>query len=151
MTADQFIKLIDTSSHRTQRIVSLFLDEHLTYRPVPEMKSLCELALHVAGSYQYLHRGIITDDWTRKNCLNIDTPLPIKSLVDIVKRECEFVKQSLSSRPDERLQQIVTPLNIQMSLWVWIQQTADHETHHRGQLYVYVRLCGIEPPFVYGK
>lgn len=151
MTADQFIKLIDASSHRTQRIVSLFRDEHLAYRPVPEMKSVYELALHVAGSYQYLHRGIITDDWTRKNFLIIDTPSTVKPLVDILKRECEFVKQDLTSISDERLQQIVTPLNIHMSLWVWIQQTADHETHHRGQLYVYARLCGIEPPFVYGK
>ena len=44
----------------------------------------------------------------------------------------------------------LTPNNTPITVWKWLRLMAEHEIHHRGQIYLYLSLLGIEVPALYG-
>ncbi|MEM6967471.1 MAG: DinB family protein [Bacteroidota bacterium] len=42
------------------------------------------------------------------------------------------------------------PSGGQITLWKWLRAMVEHEIHHRGQLYLYLGLLGVETPPIYG-
>jgi hypothetical protein len=37
-----------------------------------------------------------------------------------------------------------------MPSWKWLRAMIEHEAHHRGQLYLMLRLCGVLTPAIFG-
>ncbi|MGB0525581.1 MAG: DinB family protein [Flammeovirgaceae bacterium] len=51
----------------------------------------------------------------------------------------------------EQLQQkCTTPGGTPITLWKWLRLMAEHEIHHRGQIYLYLSLLDIPTPPLYG-
>lgn len=44
----------------------------------------------------------------------------------------------------------VTPGGSAITVWKWLRLMAEHEIHHRGQIYTYLSLLGEEVPALYG-
>jgi uncharacterized damage-inducible protein DinB len=44
----------------------------------------------------------------------------------------------------------LTPGSTPITLWKWLRLMAEHEIHHRGQIYLYLSILGIELPALYG-
>ena len=44
----------------------------------------------------------------------------------------------------------LTPDNTPITVWKWLRLMAEHEIHHRGQIYLYLSILGIEVPALYG-
>ena len=52
---------------------------------------------------------------------------------------------------DEDLQRkCITPNGTPITVWKWLRAMTEHEIHHRGQLYLYLSILGIETPPLYG-
>lgn len=47
-------------------------------------------------------------------------------------------------------QKCTTPGNSPITLWKWLRLMAEHEIHHRGQIYLYLSILGIQTPPLYG-
>jgi len=45
---------------------------------------------------------------------------------------------------------VTTPGGATLAAWKWLRSMAEHEAHHRGQIYVMLRLCGVETPPLFG-
>lgn len=43
-----------------------------------------------------------------------------------------------------------TPAGIEITLWKWLRAMIEHESHHRGQLYLYLGALDIETPPMFG-
>lgn len=43
-----------------------------------------------------------------------------------------------------------TPGDVDITLWKWLRAMVEHEIHHRGQLYLYLGMLGVETPPMYG-
>ena len=52
--------------------------------------------------------------------------------------------------PEELHRKTTTPAGIEITLWKWLRAMAEHEIHHRGQLYLYCSLLGVPTPPLYG-
>ena len=51
----------------------------------------------------------------------------------------------------ERLQQQCYPLGGPgITVWKWLRLLPEHEIHHRGQLYTYLAMLGVETPPIFG-
>ena len=43
-----------------------------------------------------------------------------------------------------------TPGGASITLWKWLRSMAEHEIHHRGQIYLYLAMLGVPTPPLYG-
>ena len=123
-------------------------DEHLGYRPVPEVRSFAEQMLHLA----YWNFGFTAKCFGRKTPyqeseLSTDAFNTKSKLTAIVAESYDFVISGLETMPDEQLQQ---PFEVRGgTTQLCIERLNDgyeHQTHHRGQAVLYLRLKGLEPP-----
>jgi len=44
----------------------------------------------------------------------------------------------------------LTPAGIPITISKWLRALVEHEVHHRGQIYIYLGILGIETPPIYG-
>ena len=52
--------------------------------------------------------------------------------------------------PRDLRHKVQTPAGIEITLWKWLRAMLEHEIHHRGQLYMYLAILGIQTPPLYG-
>ena len=52
--------------------------------------------------------------------------------------------------PEDLEMKCVTPGGGELAVWKWMRSMVEHEIHHRGQIYVYLSMLGIETPPLYG-
>ena len=52
--------------------------------------------------------------------------------------------------PADLERKCTTPGGTQITVWKWLRAMAEHEAHHRGQLYVYLSMLGVATPPLYG-
>jgi uncharacterized damage-inducible protein DinB len=58
----------------------------------------------------------------------------------------DFVISSLQAMTDSQLQEMVTLMGHSVSKANMFAKAFEHQTHHRGQTTVYLRLKGVTPP-----
>jgi uncharacterized damage-inducible protein DinB len=44
----------------------------------------------------------------------------------------------------------MTPGRVTITRWKWLRAMVEHEVHHRGQIYVMLRMTGVATPPLYG-
>lgn len=52
--------------------------------------------------------------------------------------------------PDELRALCTTPGGATLPVWKWLRAMVEHEVHHRGQLYLMLRIIGVPTPPLYG-
>jgi uncharacterized damage-inducible protein DinB len=51
---------------------------------------------------------------------------------------------------DDWRRTVATPAGATMPAWKWLRAMVEHEVHHRGQLYLMLRLSGVPTPPIFG-
>jgi uncharacterized damage-inducible protein DinB len=72
----------------------------------------------------------------------------VRSFLDRMHSESVELLSALG--PDDLLEKCLTPAGIEITVWKWLRAMVEHEAHHRGQLYLYLALLGIDGPPLYG-
>lgn len=63
----------------------------------------------------------------------------------------EESRSLVAALPDDHLTtRCTTPGGAELAVWKWLRAMIEHEAHHRGQIYLYLGLLGIETPPLYG-
>ncbi|MGI8385028.1 DinB family protein [Robertmurraya sp. P23] len=138
-------------SHRKAllELLKVVNDEQLSFRPWENGMSLSELALHISGSTSMfvntVKTGVFTPPTEKKE---VSTA---KELIELVEAQTEYAKQELEKLTDEQLKSIIAFAGMDLPGKAILELAKDHEIHHKGQLFTYVRLLGIEevPFFIY--
>jgi uncharacterized damage-inducible protein DinB len=72
----------------------------------------------------------------------------VRALMASLHRESlELVSRFDAADWDRR---VVTPAGTPIAAHKWLRAMCEHEAHHRGQLYLMLRLCGIGTPPIFG-
>jgi uncharacterized damage-inducible protein DinB len=132
-------------SHRKallELIDALDDNENLQYKPWDGGMTLSELVLHISNSTDMfantVKQGVFVPPTTPK------TPETIGELKQMVQSETEQTKSILESITEEQLNQLVEFAGMKMPGMAMLETAKDHEIHHKGQLFTYARLIGIE-------
>jgi uncharacterized damage-inducible protein DinB len=51
---------------------------------------------------------------------------------------------------EDLLRKCITPNGTPITVWKWLRAMTEHEIHHRGQIYLYLAILGIDTPPLYG-
>jgi uncharacterized damage-inducible protein DinB len=123
--------------------------------PGKGMRTPAQLVAHISGSIvrdiaRGVAKGAITSDESAEDIVaeGFRTQAHMLSFV----RECwEQADQAVRQIGDEQLNAMVpTPWNMKFRGAVGFQIMGDEFLHHRGQLYVFARIYGVQPPFIWG-
>jgi uncharacterized damage-inducible protein DinB len=137
------------------RLLESFPTDRYHGHPVAGMRTPVELVAHVSGTVvrdiaQGVAKGAITADESTEG--TVASGLKTKAELISFARKCwDQANAAVASIGDAQLQAMVpTPWGMTFPGWVGFNILNDEFLHHRGQLYAYARLCGVEPPFIWG-
>jgi uncharacterized damage-inducible protein DinB len=131
-------------SHRKAllELINTLGSDNLHYRPWDGAMTLSELVLHISTSTTMfantVKQGVFVPPTTPK------TPETIEELKQIVKSETDQTNSILESITGEQLDQLVEFAGMKMPGMAMLETAKDHEIHHKGQVFTYARLIGIE-------
>jgi uncharacterized damage-inducible protein DinB len=146
----QYFDKVQKVTHKAMKMIP---EDKLDFKPVPEMMSIGELLKHIYVSERVFANGakkgsITEDDFKKEDKREFKD---LKSLLNYAKKvhkETKAVGKSISEKELKRKVKVFWGEELCPSICFGILY--DEHWHHRGQLYVYLRLLGIKPPDLYG-
>lgn len=136
---------------RTVRMIRAFQDEDLDLRPGPGSMSTAEQINHIAQTHHFL-RGLFSEEEVTPKLFDRDFDVStVAAAVTSLKQVLGEARSALNNMPAGLWEQEVEPFGAE-----WRMQRSqlalvmlNHETHHAGQLHVYLRVAGKQPPVLY--
>jgi len=127
----------------------LFPGGNLNPKPVPGMRSAGQILAHILDTEIAVAMAIGTGVWRFGQ-----GPHRLSRLETFERWSAATRRRTLeylANLDDDRLwQPAEAPDGAPLSVFLLFQTIAENEIHHRGQLFVYLRLLGLEPPWLYG-
>jgi hypothetical protein len=148
---DALVKHWKVSTDFTIAVAKLMPAEDYGFKPVPEELSFGQVLVQVGGANlnacsnaSGTKRPEISDKVMQaaRGKAEIDKDSAVQFLTD----SFDFCNQAVASMTPEKLDAVVGPENRKMTAFEWLWAYFTHTAHHRGQLEVYLRLKGIQPP-----
>ena len=129
----------------TIRVFDLFPHDQFNFRPVEPVRSVAEQFDHILIVELFARIGILTGIWDL-NPFKGERDLRRDTLREKLYNENKKTLGLFRMLPEGQFIKIYhTPFGA-ISGEALIYETIDEEIHHRGNLYVYLRILGIEPP-----
>ncbi|MFC4558439.1 DinB family protein [Virgibacillus kekensis] len=117
-------------------------DEHVDFKPWEGASTLGELAVHIATSMdmfvKLVKNGKFAPPQEEKDFKTI------QDVREIVQKYTEITKNDLRSLSKQQLTDEVEFNRDIAPGSFWLSNAIDHEVHHKGQLFTYVRMAGAE-------
>ena len=154
MTTDQFIKELEEEAVATRKCLANITEDKFEFKPHPTSTNMGYLAMLVAEIPLWITYMV------KEGAIEFSTfkHQEIKTNSDLTKSFEENLTgalQALKNATDEQLNKIFElkangQLLYSQKVMDYIGPTINHWVHHRGQLTVYMRICGIKVPSIYG-
>jgi hypothetical protein len=141
----------------TQEYLDAMPADQYSFKAVDSIRSFAEQMLHLAfGNAALAIVGTSVPDSNIRNIfLNRDiekssTAQTKDSVVYLVNKSYDFTIDAIKNMDFAKLSEVVnqrTPGgNRSETRLAWLLKAFEHQTHHRGQCTIYIRLLGIRPP-----
>ena len=145
MTKNAILKYWANVRKLTMRVFDLFPEDQFGFRPVESTRSVAEQFDHILVCELYARIGMLTGIWDIAPFKG-DRDLSRSTLREKLYNENRKTLGLLRLLPEGQFIKIYnTPFGA-ISGETLIYETIDEEIHHRGNLYIYLRVLGIEPP-----
>jgi uncharacterized damage-inducible protein DinB len=121
--------------------------ESYGYKPTPETRSFAEHFLHLSnGHFNFANAcSIIPSPVTRGAANNLPDKSKVNTM-EMVLKSYDYVLEVLNKMTDTQFNESINFVNQKMPRAEVLNKAFEHQTHHRGQTAVYLRLQGITPP-----
>jgi len=145
----EYIERLERSKDYLILVAEAMPEDNYEFKATPESMSFAENLMHIAWAMdwhsQSLMGGRPARDWNTDTELKVDDKSKkemVSKVTDTFDKTIEFISNFDRSRLQERLDYFGADRTKRQILLL----LADHITHHRGQMLVYLRLNGISPP-----
>jgi uncharacterized damage-inducible protein DinB len=144
----------------TLRAIAVLGDQDLDFRPMARMRTPRELIFHIYAQEQLIAEAVRAGRFTMEgangsnpedasNTSAIAGLATVKDAVEYANRCHEAAEEIYRAMSDEDVARPVESPMGTYPAWQFFLFAYDEHWHHRGQLYVYLRLLGKEPPNLY--
>ncbi|WP_420151784.1 DinB family protein [Spirosoma sp.] len=132
----------------TKEYLDAMSEDGINYKPSPEIRSFAEQMLHLAAAnYNFgaLASGK-TNPFQGKKLEEMSELKTKAALTKAVMDSYDFVIEGAKGLSDAQLAENVKMGQREMTREVVLAKAFEHQTHHRGQCTIYIRMKGIKPP-----
>ncbi|MBL0883040.1 MAG: damage-inducible protein DinB [Chitinophagaceae bacterium] len=144
----QLIKDWERAKAYTAEYLAAMPADKYTAKPVEGIRSFSEQMLHLAqGSIGLSANGTgKTRIFPGYNMEKSATAQTKDSVSYYVNASYDFAIEGIKAMDANKLGELVKRGNFNESRLTWIMKGFEHQTHHRGQCTIYIRLQGVTPP-----
>ena len=148
------VQEIESTWKRAKKWTLDYLDampaDAMAYKPKPEVRSFAEQMLHLA----FWNYGLVEFTGGKANPYgkdqkNLESKLELQTKAELrktVEASYDNVIAAVGTLDETKLLEVVPFFNTKVTRFTALTVALDHQTHHRGQTTVYLRLKGITPP-----
>jgi len=113
--------------------------------------TMADVFRHLALTERWLFVEVATGGASRYSSHARDLA-PSRAAIEALLRGCHDSSMRILEAFDGAAwdRQVLTPAAAAMPAWKWLRAMVEHEAHHRGQLYLMLRLAGVRTPPLYG-
>ena len=137
------VQKLNNAKAYTLEVADLMPGENYAFQPTIEQMSFAEQLLHLSSNLQRLSAKLNNSTPP----VNIDPKVTDKAQVrEVVEQTYDYAIAVMTAFETEQLGDTVDFFAGPKTKLQIANLINDHQTHHRGQLLVYLRLQGVEPP-----
>ncbi|MGH9802526.1 MAG: DinB family protein [Blastocatellia bacterium] len=116
-------------------------------KPTPDIRSFAEQMLHLANAnYMFAAAAIGIENTSKVNLEKTDSMKTKAACTKAVTDSYDFVIGAIKGADPKKLGETIKLFGQDMSRGVALAKAFEHQTHHRGQTTIYIRLKGAKPP-----
>jgi uncharacterized damage-inducible protein DinB len=144
----QFIKDWERAKAYTKEYLDAMPADKYSFRAQDSIRSFAQQMLHLAQANINLSANGLGKDrlWQGRSLEQSVTAHSKDSVVYYVNASYDYVLEGIKALDASKLEEPVKRGNLENTRLAWIMKTFEHQTHHRGQTTIYIRLAGIKPP-----
>jgi uncharacterized damage-inducible protein DinB len=146
-----FVNYFDRVRERTMRVVACVPPDRVDWTYKAGKFTLGDLIRHLAA----VERWMFAENVQRKPSAypghGRELAGDYDAIVTYVQRMHGDAMAIFRSLTDEDLaKKCMTPGDVEVRIGKWLQLMAEHEIHHRGQIYIYLGMLDVKTPPIYG-
>jgi uncharacterized damage-inducible protein DinB len=131
----------------TKEYLDKMPEDGLGVKPTPEVRSFAEQMMHLAtANFVYATFGTGKQAPYKREDLTADKFKTKAELTKIVLESYDFMIGAIKSLDAAKLDEKITMRGTSLSRAAVIRNGFEHQTHHRGQTTIYLRMKGVVPP-----
>jgi uncharacterized damage-inducible protein DinB len=146
-----FLDYFDKVHERTMRVARCIPPDKVDWSPREGKFTLGDLARHIAATGRYIFAETVQGKPSRYAGCGKELAASREEILALMERLHRESAEIISGLSDADLQRkCATPGGAPITTWKWLRSMVEHEIHHRGQLYTYLGLLGVQTPPLYG-
>lgn len=147
----QFVEYFEKVRGRTLRVAQCIPAAEIEWTFKPGRFTLGDLLRHLAGVERYMWAENARFRPSRYPGHSRELADGFEATFAYVGRLHDESMEIFRGLTDDDLQKkCITPDAGSITLWKWLRLMAEHEIHHRGQIYLYLAMLNVPTPPLYG-
>jgi len=145
---EHFVSNWNRIHKQTARALQAAADDKLDWRPKEDMFTLRELVRHIPEAENHIVRSALAGAMQERE-LDLSNS-SVAEIVETFQANHARLAEEVSKLTLDQLNEEIEAFGRKMRRIVLLWGMTEHEIHHRGQLFTYYRLAGIQSPKIYG-
>lgn len=142
-----FTETWDRVHKQSIKVMKVAPSDKFDWRPVSSAMPLGDLMRHLPLGERFITCVILQKELAEIDFNALKTTEEVITAFDSSHEEC---KQALGALTESELGESIDFAGRSVPRRALLQMLCEHEIHHRGQLYTYVRIAGVVPPALFG-
>ncbi len=139
---NQLVQYFLTHRSVTIELINKIEKEHYDYKPTPTSMPAKDLVTHILFAfYKFAKVAKEGNPMLFKEKIE-ETETDLRKLAEMYTEKTKSLLESLTEEDFDRMLDLTAIFGAQLSVAQFLQSAMDHEIHHKGQLFVYVREMG---------
>ena len=150
-TIDGFLHYFNNVRARTMRVARCIPADKIEWTYAPGKFTLGDLLRHLAVTERYMWAENAQGKPARYTTHDKQLADGLENVLAFMERlHAESLEIFSELSPEDLQRKCNTPDNAPITVWKWLRLMTEHEIHHRGQIYLYLSMLGVETPPLYG-
>ncbi|TPN86789.1 DinB family protein [Aquimarina algicola] len=146
-----FMRYYSKIKARTVKLFDYIPADQIEWSYQDNKFTIGDIIRHLANIERYMYAENVQFKESKYNGCGIEFAEGHKNVIEYYKdMHQESAKIFLDIPQQDLMKKCMTPAGIEISIWKWLRAMVEHEVHHRGQLYMYLAILGVQTPPIFG-
>jgi hypothetical protein len=132
----------------TREYLDAMPEDGINFKPIPDLRSFAEQMLHMSqGTIGLVSSATGANPIYQGKVLEKSDEFKNKAALTKIVMECyDYAILSIRNMDASKMDSLIKRGNYETDQFGWLNKAFEHQTHHRAQTTIYLRLKGIKPP-----